>query len=579
MSLRSKVAERIQGTREALSTVSDLLPEELIRSSEKDLDRLEDRLTQCGGPLHIGFLGGTGVGKSSLINALAREEVSRSSDRRPHTDRIVVYRHKDQPIAEQLPELVIQPHRMHQNEVIRDLIIYDLPDFDSVLPQNRLRVLKFLERLDVACWVASPEKYADQALYDMLRISPQHPESFVFILNKIDQFVDSQGRFDGEKTNGVLEDFKHKLAEVGVSAPRIYALSALTSGEDLPSAGDFQDFRDLLYRKRRDKEIRSIKVANIEHELNRLTNDMSRYPDLQGLSDTIETQLGEVAETFDRIRSLCSQMVRSDLDDSSRMVMRPVWLKREKRGGVVLSLLRWTVAVQNLLGSKKQDGFDRLLPVDRDAVESMVHTMDSLSNRVNASLARFPKGEFVWNTKPEFARVHESIAATRREWIVEIRAWFAEGNIPKVVSTYRRIKHRIVLALPVLLMLFYLADPDLLAALMENPTLALASRIVSGALFAFFQGKGLVAMFSLLLIETLLVVILARRVLGRLDARIDDFYEKVRARYEKALESVMGEFESDLTRSLLRLQAAAAELARLEAQTAGPLEAGRAQGP
>jgi len=574
MNLRSTVAERIESSRQALSAVSELLPEEVVRSSEKDLDRLEERLALCGGPLHIGFLGGTGVGKSSLINALAGEEVSRASDRRPHTDRIVVYRHKDQLIEEELPELVIQPHQTHQNEVIRDLVIYDLPDFDSVLPQNRLRVLRFLEHLDVACWVVSPEKYADQALYDMLRISPQHPKSFIFILNKIDQYVDHQGRFDPEKTTGVLEDFRHKLAEVGVSAPKIYALSAMMGRTNLPSAGDFQDFRNLLYRKRREKEIRSIKVANIEHELNGLMKAMSHYPDLEGLSYTIEAQLSKVAEGFDRIRTICSQMVRSDLDDSSRTVMRPLWLKREKRGGVVLSLLRWTVAVQNLLGSKRQDGFERLLPADKEMVESIVHAMDSLSNRVNASLARFPKAEFVWTAKPEFTQVHERISVTRRKWIGEIRAWFAEGNIPNVVSAYRKFKHRIILALPVLVMLFYLADPNLLAVFMENPSFILASRIVSGILFGFFQGKGLVAMFSLFLIEALLVVILARRVLDRLDARIDDFYEKVRERYGKALESMIGEFEEDVTRSLLRLQAAAAELARLGAQTRGLIEAG-----
>ncbi|MBI4776139.1 MAG: hypothetical protein HY788_18505 [Deltaproteobacteria bacterium] len=487
----------------------------------------------------------------------------------------MVYRHKAQSIEEALPELVIQPHQTHQNEAIRDLVIYDLPDFDSVLPENRVRVLRFLERLDVACWVVSPEKYADQALYDMLRISPQHPESFIFILNKIDQYVDYEGRFDLEKTTGVLDDFRHKLGEVGVLSPKLYALSAMTGGTNLPSAGDFQNFRDLLYRKRREKEIRSIKLANIEHELNGLISAMSHYPDLEGLTRTIEALLSQVKKEFDQTRTICSQMIRSDLDDSSRMVMRPLWLKREKRGGVVLSLLRWTVAVQNLLGSKRQDGFERLLPADKEAVESMVHRMDSLSNRVNASLARFPKAEFVWSTKPEFARVHDRISATRREWIGEIRAWFAEGKLPNVVSGYRRFKYRVILALPVPAMLFYLADPSLLAVFREHPSFAIASRIVSGVLFAFFQSKGLVAMFSLFLIEALLVVILARRVLDCLDARIDDFYEQVRHRYEKALESVIAEFEEDVTRSLLKLQAAAAKLARLEARAGGPNEGGR----
>ena len=52
---------------------------------------------QPGEALYIGILGGTGVGKSTLINALARKEISERSDKRPFTDRAVIYRHKDTP--------------------------------------------------------------------------------------------------------------------------------------------------------------------------------------------------------------------------------------------------------------------------------------------------------------------------------------------------------------------------------------------------------------------------------------------------------------------------------------------------
>ena len=54
--------------------------------------------------LTIGLLGGTGVGKSTLMNALAGSEVASTSHRRPHTDQVLLYRHLE---ANPLPALAL----------------------------------------------------------------------------------------------------------------------------------------------------------------------------------------------------------------------------------------------------------------------------------------------------------------------------------------------------------------------------------------------------------------------------------------------------------------------------------------
>ena len=75
-----------------------------VRVAERDLDDV----------LVIGLVGGTGVGKSTLINALAGDAISTSSDRRPTTDRVIVYRHERTLLPSLLPHTdIAEPQRLH----------------------------------------------------------------------------------------------------------------------------------------------------------------------------------------------------------------------------------------------------------------------------------------------------------------------------------------------------------------------------------------------------------------------------------------------------------------------------------
>ena len=70
-----------------------LTPEEregLLASSQKLLDRLNTLSDQV---LVAGLVGGTGVGKSTVMNALAGADIASTSHRRPNTDRVLLYRH------------------------------------------------------------------------------------------------------------------------------------------------------------------------------------------------------------------------------------------------------------------------------------------------------------------------------------------------------------------------------------------------------------------------------------------------------------------------------------------------------
>ena len=98
----------------------------------------------------IGLVGGTGVGKSTIINALAGQQVSRSGDRRPTTSRVVIYRHGDTELPDDIPLAdVAQPQVLHTRESLTKVILFDFPDFDSAESSHAEIVQRYLPHLDV----------------------------------------------------------------------------------------------------------------------------------------------------------------------------------------------------------------------------------------------------------------------------------------------------------------------------------------------------------------------------------------------------------------------------------------------
>jgi hypothetical protein len=145
----------------------------------------------------LAFVGGTGVGKSSLLNALAGETVSPASVRRPTTSVPVAW----VPAAERtaleplLEWLGVDEVREHGATDLGPVAILDLPDMDSVASEHRARVEAILPRVDAVAWVTDPEKYHDAALHDdFLRAWVGRLARQVVIVNKADRLGPDDGR-------------------------------------------------------------------------------------------------------------------------------------------------------------------------------------------------------------------------------------------------------------------------------------------------------------------------------------------------------------------------------------------------
>ena len=233
--------------------------------------------------LTVGFLGGTGVGKSSLLNALARENIASSSYRRPHTERVLIYRHAE---ADPLPQAelgrVPWQEATHRADPIKALLLCDLPDFDSILTEHRVYVMAFLEHLDLLVWVTSPEKYADADFYDFLEATPKARQYFTFVLNKVDLLMASRDGNDApDRIARVLKGFRGHLEKKGMEDPLIFALSAEDAGNSDQSASwnQFHLFRRHLLDQRSIKTITAIKAANLEVAVRKLLTPLERERD------------------------------------------------------------------------------------------------------------------------------------------------------------------------------------------------------------------------------------------------------------------------------------------------------------
>jgi GTP-binding protein EngB required for normal cell division len=273
--------------------------------TDQDRESLKARALKLSGKLAavaesfltVGLLGGTGVGKSTLMNALAGSAIASTSHRRPHTDHVLIYRYAE---GNPLPDLLLTDipwqEVTHQSDAIRQILVCDLPDFDSLVDAHRRHVLRFMEYLDIVVWVTTPEKYGDLAFYEFLDQTPKAKRNFYFLLNKTDLLFEGKDLAIGyDQLARVTKDFGKHIREKGVGEPLIYSVSAqeAVDSQDLAPWNQFAAFRREIFQQRDFKEVTAIKAANLDVEL-------------EGLFSTLQGEV-EGLETFSQILEACGK--------------------------------------------------------------------------------------------------------------------------------------------------------------------------------------------------------------------------------------------------------------------------------
>ncbi|QDU63858.1 GTPase Era [Planctomycetes bacterium Pan216] len=248
--------------------------ERTLRDSIEDLLARIRHLRSEPSLLTVMFLGGTGVGKSTLLNALAGSNIAEASLARPTTRTPTVYHHRDVAIDRLDPVFKTCHHVTHNRPELRHKVLIDTPDVDGSIKENWDTLGEMLPLADAVVYVGSQEKYHDRFAWELM-LKHRSSRGFAFVINKWDRCQLSLNEKTGLAPD---KDLRQSLAEAGFGDPLVFRTCAshwsyqrLHPEKDLGRIDDdFLRLEDWVEAGLTDRVIRDIKVRGIVGRLEEL---------------------------------------------------------------------------------------------------------------------------------------------------------------------------------------------------------------------------------------------------------------------------------------------------------------------
>ncbi|HVW00769.1 MAG TPA: GTPase domain-containing protein, partial [Planctomycetaceae bacterium] len=261
------------------------------------LGRVETLRIRLEAPLVVATFGGTGTGKSALVNALVGRDCTESGRQRPTTTRPVLIVHPRielDSLGLPLDEFEVV---RSDAEVLRDIVIIDCPDPDTTEDEttgsNLHRLHQLLPHCDVLIYTSTQQKYRSARVVEELA---QAATGCRLI------FVQTFADLDED----IRDDWRQQLA-AHYEVPDVFFVDSLRALREqqasLRPTGDFSRLMDLLSVQLAASHRTQIRRANlldlIQSVVDRCRDDLSaHWPHLSQLEAALEEQRQKLLTTM-----------------------------------------------------------------------------------------------------------------------------------------------------------------------------------------------------------------------------------------------------------------------------------------
>lgn len=212
---------------------------ELIRAAQQQLnDYILPRAASLDNPLTVVVGGSTGAGKSTLVNSLLRQVLTRAGAIRPTTHQPVLLHHAtDAPYLgtqTYLPTLArqpLEPGTLAENNLAGvgtdtlitvqtdalppGIALIDAPDIDSISDANRKLAKDLLAAADMWLFVTTANRYADAVPWELLHRAAARNITVAVILNRVPV---------GDE-EAIAADLNRMLTEAGITPSLLVSIN------------------------------------------------------------------------------------------------------------------------------------------------------------------------------------------------------------------------------------------------------------------------------------------------------------------------------------------------------------------
>lgn len=272
------------------------------------LRRIEGLRVRLESPLVVATFGGTGTGKSALVNALVGCEISPSARQRPTTIRPVLLVHSDTDV--ELLGLPLERLEVVKSDspVLRDIAIIDCPDPDTSeaadTGSNLDQLHQLLPHCDVLLYTSTQQKYRSARVVDELGLAATGCRLL---------FVQTHADVDED----IRQDWTAHLGEQ-YEVPDVFFVDSLRALREQQAghrpSGDFAKLQDLLTTQLAASQRTLIRRANlvdlVQAALDHCRSHLAEHqPRLRELEELLQSERQKLVEKMSG--QLCEELLSS----------------------------------------------------------------------------------------------------------------------------------------------------------------------------------------------------------------------------------------------------------------------------